>query len=117
MARNYRLVFNHYSKRWRGYTANILETGKFEDVVYGVVYHIAEEQLTKLRTHEGIPPIELRVELEDGNEISDVKTFTWKTSDSEQEPPKVYRKTIEEGLLQHGYDRSHVDAVFGKFDR
>ena len=117
LARNYTLVFNHYSKKWKGYTANLSETGKYEDVVYGVVYHIDEEQLMKLGTYEGTPPLDMRVELEDGNEISDARVFMWKTSDSEQEPPKVYRKLVEQGLLQHGYSRSHVDTVFGKFAR
>jgi gamma-glutamylcyclotransferase (GGCT)/AIG2-like uncharacterized protein YtfP len=117
LARNYRLVFNHYSKKRQGYTANLLETGKFEEVVYGAVYHITEEQLKKLQAHEGIAPVEVRVELEDGNERSRAKTFAWKTSDSEREPPKPYRKAIEEGLVQHGYDRSHVEAVFGRFNK
>jgi len=38
LVRNYRLAFNVFSAEWQGNTANLLETGKFEDTVYGVVY-------------------------------------------------------------------------------
>ena len=117
LARNYRLAFSHYSKRWKGNTANLLETGRFEDVVYGVVYHIDETQLAMLRTYEGVPPIDMKVELEDDSEISNARTFTWRTTDPEQEPPKVYRKLMEDGLLQHGYSRARVDSILGRFSR
>jgi cation transport regulator ChaC len=114
LVRNYRLVFNVYSKKWQGNTANLQATGKFEDVVYGVVYQLAQEQLAKLQASEGVPPTEIRVELEDGNEISHAKAFIWGKTNPEREPPTAYRKAMEAGLTDHGYDKSHVDRVFGK---
>ena len=114
LVRNYRLVFNIYSKKWQGYTANLQATEKFEDVVYGVVYQLTQEQLAKLQAHEGVSPVEIRVELEDGNEISHAKAFVWQTSNPGREPAAAYRKAMEAGLMDHGYDKSHVDRVFGK---
>ena len=114
LVRNYKLVFNVNSKRWKGYTANLEETGNVEDVVYGVVYHLTEEQLKKLQDYERVPPTEKRVELEDGNEISHAMTFIWKTPDPGREPSTAYRKTMESGLMDHGYSKSYVDRIFGK---
>jgi hypothetical protein len=116
LARNYRLVFNVLSKKqWKGYTANLEETGKFEDTVAGAVYHITLEQLAVLQKFEGIPPVDIRVELEDGNDISHAKTFTWKTQEKEHEPPKEYMSIMEQGFLQHGYDEAHATKVFERF--
>jgi len=113
LVRNYKLVFNVYSKKWHGYTANLQATKKFEDVVYGVVYRLTQEQLAKLQAQEGVSPSEVGVELEDGNEISHAKVFMWNSSDSGHEPSAAYRKAMEAGLQDHGYDKSHIDRVFG----
>ena len=114
--RNYKLVFNHFSKTvWNGYTANIQPSEKFDDVVHGVVYLINQEQLQALQKVEGVAPIEVGVELEDGNEIHHVRTFLWQLMDKEGEPPKAYRELIEEGLIQHGYDRTRVNQIFSRF--
>lgn len=117
LVRNYKLIFNVQSKKWQGYTANLQATGIFEDVVYGVVYRVTQEQLLKLQTHERVPPVEIRAELEDGNEISHAKTFMWETTNPGHEPPIAYRKTMERGLEDHGYDKSHLDRIFGKFNK
>jgi hypothetical protein len=113
LVRNYKLVFNVYSKRWQGNVANLQSTGKFEDVVYGVVYQVSPDQLGKLQAIEGVVPSEIRVELEDGNEISHAKAFIWEKTTTEQAPPSAYRKAMEVGLADHGYDKLHVDRVFG----
>lgn len=112
IARNYKLVFNVYAKTWSGYTANIQRTGNFEDKVLGVVYHMSEEQLAKLHTSEGPAPTEISVELEDGNEIKNAKTFVWETTEKEREPPEAYRRRMEDGLIEHGYDRALVKKIF-----
>ncbi len=114
LARNYRLAFNVFSAEWQGNTANLLETGKFEDTVYGVVYLLTEEQFLRLQKRERVQPVEIRVELEDGNEISRAKAFTWNSTTKERPPPELYRRTMEAGLLQHGYKKSLVDKVLGK---
>ena len=114
LARNYRLVFNVHSTRWQGNTANLQPSDRFEDIVYGVVYLLTEEQFLKLGRHEGVAPVVIRVELEDGNEISHAKTFLSKTSNPGLAPSELYRRTMEAGLLQHGYKESLVEKVFGR---
>lgn len=112
IARNYKLIFNVYSKKWQGYTGNIQHTGNFDDKVLGVVYHVTEAQLMKLRTFEAPEPGEISVELEDGNEIKNARTFVINTIEKEREPPEAYRRRIEDGLIEHGYDRSLVRKIF-----
>jgi hypothetical protein len=115
LIRNYRLIFNVYSKQ-RGYVANLQETGNFEDMVSGVVYHITLDQLSKLQKAEGVAPTDIGVELEDGNEISHAKVFIWKTAEKEREPHRDYRRVIEQGFLQHGYPESAAKKIFDRFD-
>ena len=113
VARNYKLIFNVYSKKyWQGYTANIQHTGNFDDKVLGVVYHISDAQLAKLQSIEGRAPSEISVELEDGNEIKNAKTFMWDTVEKEHEPPEAYRRRMEDGLIEHGYARSLAGKIF-----
>lgn len=116
LVRNYRLVFNHYSKSRNGYSANLQLTENFDDTVPGVVYHITQDQLSRLEKFEGIPATDIAVELEDGNEISHAKVFIWNSMEKEREPPKDYRRIIEQGLLQHGFPESTVKKVFARFD-
>ena len=114
IARNYRLAFNVNSKKWQGNAANLVPTDKLEDVVYGVVYLLSEEQLQKLGRHEGVAPAEIRVELEDGNEIAHARTFVWKSTSPGTAPPEHYRRTMEAGLQQHGYKESVIEKVLGR---
>jgi len=114
LVRNYKLVFNVYSKKWLGNAANLQATDRFEEVVYGVVYQITQEQLAKLQAFERVPPTEIRVELEDGNEISHAKAFIWETTSPGREPTPAYRKRMEVGLTDHGYDKTQVDRILGK---
>ena len=118
VARNYVLAFNHFSKGWQGYTANLKRTDKFEDTVHGVVYHISEDQLrTLLRIEgEGATSVDIHVELEDGNEISHAKAIVWNADEKEHEPSKTYRKTMEEGFSQHGFAELYEKSIFGKFE-
>ena len=116
-ARNYKIVFNVYSKKRNGYIVNMQESPNFEDTVSGVVYHLTEDQLNTLQKFEGIPPVDIRVELEDGNEISHAKVFIWKTTEAEHEPPNDYKRIIEQGLVQHGYPEARARRIFSKFEK
>ena len=116
LVRSYRLVFNVYSKKRTGYIANLQSSDNFEDKVLGVVYRITPEQLAKLEKIEGISASDVGAELEDGNEISHAKVFIRKTVEKEREPPKEYRRMIEQGLLQHGYSEAAVKKTFVRFE-
>jgi cation transport regulator ChaC len=118
LARNYRLSFNAFSKkRGKIYVPNLLETGKFEDTVSGVVYHITQDQLKALENNEGMATTDIHVELEDGNEISHAKTFIYKTEEREHEPPRDYLRVIREGLVQHGYDEARIRSMMSRFGK
>ncbi|MGA2874872.1 MAG: gamma-glutamylcyclotransferase [Nitrososphaerales archaeon] len=113
IARNFKLIFNQYSKNnWHGYIANLQRTDNFEDKVLGVVYHITDAQVSKLQNFEGAEPMEISIELEDGNEIKNAKTIIWNSLEREHEPPHAYRMKMEEGLIEHGYDGALVRKIF-----
>jgi cation transport regulator ChaC len=116
LIRNYRLVFNVYFKKRNGYIANIQPSENFSDTVLGVVYRVTPEQMAQLEKFEGIPSADVSAELEDGNEISHVRVFIWKTTEKDHEPSKDYRRMIEQGLLQHGYSEATVKKTFAKLD-
>jgi len=116
LVRSYRLVFNVYSKKRTGYIANLQSSDNFEDKVLGVVYRITPEQLAKLEKIEGTSASDVGAELEDGNEISHAKVFIRETVEKEREPPKEYRRMIEQGLLQHGYSEAAVKKTFVRFE-
>lgn len=111
LARNYRLAFDVFSSRWQGCVANLKQTDRFEDTVHGVVYLLTEEQFLRLQKHQGISPVDLKVELEDGNEISHAKTFVRAATAPERPPPEPYRRAMEDGLLEHGYKKPLVDRI------
>lgn len=113
LARNYKLAFNVNSTRWQGNAANLQPSDRFDDVVYGVVYLLNEDQLKSLAKKEGVEAVTVAVELEDGNEIPHAKTFIWKTTGAGTAPSELYRRTMEEGLLEHGYKKAIVDKIFG----
>ena len=136
LTRNYRLVFNRRKNSGtalkgskpqkkadsgeQNVLANLEETGRFEDTVHGVVYRITPDQLAALQKIEAIAPIELKVELEDGNEISHARAFVEKKSSEKTKeegvPSKEYRHQMDEGFLEHGYDESIPKAIFARFD-
>ncbi len=117
VARNFQLVFNVYSKQRKGYIVNLRESDNFSDTVPGVVYRITQEQLNALQKADGIPPTDIRVELEDGNEISHAKAFIWTTAEKEHEPSREYLRTIEQGLVQHGYPEARARSIFARFEK
>ncbi len=118
IARNFKLVFNVYSKQRKGYIVNMQESPHFEDVVPGVVYHLTLEQLHALQEFDGIPPTDIPVELEDGNEISHAKAFIWKSAEKEDHlPAKEYLRTIEQGLVQHGYPEARARSILARFEK
>jgi hypothetical protein len=117
VARNFKLVFNVYSKQRKGYIVNMLESANFEDIVPGVVYHLTQEQLHALQKFDGIPPTDIRVELEDGNEISHAEAFIWKTAEKDHLPAKEYLRTIEQGLVQHGYPEARARNILARFEK
>ena len=117
VARNFKLIFNVYSKQRKGYIVNMQPSANFEDIVPGVVYHLTLEQLNALQKFDGIPPTDIPLELEDGNEISHAKAFIWKTEEKDHLPAREYLRTIELGLVQHGYPEARARSILARFEK
>ncbi|MEW6043071.1 MAG: gamma-glutamylcyclotransferase family protein [Thermoproteota archaeon] len=107
----YKLVFNVKSSRWGGFAANIQKTGKSQDRVYGVVYFLKESKIDVMTSYEGVKPVRMDVKSEDGSVISGVAVHKWDKDTPSASPPKVYRDTIVEGLMQHGYAQDVIEKV------
>ena len=111
----FRLVFNVESHRWGGFAANIQKTENNQDRVYGVVYFLKEEKLPVMTAYEGLNAKLVNVVEEDGNVIHDVWVYWWDKDEPSEKPPEVYKRTILEGLRQHGYLEDTIEKVTKSF--
>jgi hypothetical protein len=107
----YKLVFNVKSTRWDGFAANIQKTGNNQDRVYGVVYFLKKSKIDVMTNYEGVKPVRMDINLEDGFVISNVAVYKWDKGAQSSNPPKVYQETIVEGLMQHGYAQDIIEKV------
>ncbi len=107
--RGWRLVFNVPSDRWGGLAANIVQTGRDQDRVWGVLYRISQTQLDVLTTFEGVLPVSITVEM-DGQEVP-AKVYLFQSKEAPGRPPSQYLDTILGGLRQHGYDQAAISSV------
>ena len=99
--KNYKMVFNVKSRRWNGYTANIVPDEGSE--VVGVVYELDESQIRKMDYFEkGSKVIDVILEAESGK--MNAVTYIWNREGS-FEPPERYKETILEGIEQHDLNR------------
>jgi cation transport regulator ChaC len=107
--KGWRLIFNVYSKRWSGGTANITKTDDPRDVVYGVIYPLSLQQLEILTKYESVSPKDIQV-LSEGKHI-DAKTYIFKQDKPPQKPASQYVETIISGLKQHDYGEDVIQTV------
>lgn len=92
--RGHKLVFNKYSVKRKYNVANIVETGKDEDVVEGAVFYLTNDKLKKLDKLEGGYTRQVRT-LE-GNLL--VYTYIANKPVPEDNPPRVeYVKLLLSG--------------------
>ncbi len=104
--KGWKLTFDKYASTWRGNAANIKKTIDLDDKVFGVVYILSKEKFEVLKTYEGgYKPIPIKIE----SEGKVVEAITFVTTEGEaKKPPKKYILIIEEGLIQHGYNKELV---------
>lgn len=107
--KGWRLVFNVPSGRWGGLAANIVQTKRDQDRVWGVLYRISQTQLDVLTTFEGILPVSITVET--GGQQVPAKVYIFDSKEVPGRPPAPYLDTTLEGLRQHGYDQAAVSSV------
>ncbi len=107
--RGYRLVFDKYSTRWKGYVADIIETKEEKDVVYGAIYLISADQLKLLDEHEsGYKQVDVVV---DAQRNVSAKAYEVIEKEKCAKPPKPYLDAIIKGLVQHGYGSRIISIV------
>ena len=103
--RGFKLVFNAYSKSWRGGVANLVEDESSR--VHGVAYRITGEQLKKLDRFEGLPSRAARISVEISVEdIGRVKAITHIAVNPRRGwivPSRDYLSAMLKGLKQHGF--------------
>lgn len=112
---NYKLVFNVESTRWGGSTANIVETGLANDIVYGAVYKLMKEKMQVLSQYENSEPTAIKAILENGS-IASALTYLWNRDRESRPPPVAYANTIVQGLCQHGYPAETIQSVKSLMD-
>lgn len=78
--KRYKLIFNYFSKGRNGGAANIIFTGKKNDIVYGLLLEINGYERKILRRKEGYPKYydEIIVKVEKLNGIPIKKVYTYK---------------------------------------
>ena len=106
--KGWKLTFNRPSRRWKGKTANIYTTNKDDDIVYGAIYQITQQQLSTLSQYEGENPG--NIEVTSLGETIQAKTYTFHWGD-EDKPPRPYLDRLLLGLKQHGYDEDVINYV------
>lgn len=99
--KDYKLVFNHYSKSRKGGALNI--TRSPGDKVCGIVFTLSNEDFQKIRKKEGsaykLEPV--NVFLTEGG-IVGAKTFKAKNNRELHPPTEEYLKTVLEGARKLG---------------
>lgn len=105
----YRLAFNVQSRRWGGFTANIIRTTNPDDKVYGAIYRIIREKLDVLTSYEGVAPVDIVVDA-DGQRIA-AKVYIFETLKKSGKPPENYVNVMLLGLKQHDYREEVIEEV------
>ncbi len=109
LVKGWKLIFNVNSERWGGGAANIVETGKPDDVVYGVVYLLNPQKLEVLTNYEGKAPQDITVESE--AEIIKSKVYVFRKDRPPLKPAPLYIETIVKGLKQHCYGEDVIKTI------
>jgi len=111
--RGFKLVFNAYSKSWRGGVANLTEDESSK--VYGAAYKITNEQLKKLDRFEGLPSRAARMSVEISVEgVGRVKAITHIAVNPRRGwiiPSKDYLSAMLKGLKQHGFSNDVIKEI------
>lgn len=111
--RGYRLVFDVYSPSWRGGVANIVESAG--GIVYGAIYRITSEQLSRLDEAAGVPTMFSRrrvvVEVEGHGSVECFTYISGVGKGRWVKPSKQYVSAVLRGLKQLKYDERIIEEV------
>ncbi len=109
--KGYRICFNTFHPGWNCGVVDIVESEGGE--VYGVVYRITEEQMSKLDRAVGVPEFYRRmvVEVETGQGQVTAYTYTTVKKRGFVAPSESYLAYILRGLKQHGWGEEALEMV------
>ena len=107
----YRICFNTFHPGWNCGVADVVESEG--DKVYGVVYKITEEQLSKLDRAVGVPEFYRRMIVEVETTDGPVIAYTYTTVKKRDfvAPSESYLGHILKGLKQHGWGEEALEAI------
>jgi len=106
----WKLIFNVKSSTWGGGAANVKKTGNPNDVVWGVIYSMTQEQLDVLTSkYEKISPQFKKVECDNQKRFAWVYIFS--PNKPSLKPADEYLDTIKTGLREHGYPEDIIRYV------
>jgi len=97
--KDYKFVYDGWSNKRKGAVANIIETKKESDIVWGGLFEITTDCRKKLDKHEGYKKTYDRkvVEVEDDSKNSYAAIAYFRTGEKPGEPHEDYRKIVVEG--------------------
>jgi len=110
----YKLDFNHFSKRWQGAAATIIEAPG--DHLWGVLWELDHEHLATLDRQEGVhrnvyKRIHIPVELPSGETVMAVSYQLVDTKDDLRLPSGVYKDVIIQGAREHNMPDQYIDKL------
>ncbi|XP_045101680.1 gamma-glutamylcyclotransferase-like [Portunus trituberculatus] len=109
--KDYRLDFNHFSKRWKGAAATIVEDpGSY---VYGVVWELANEDMVNLDRQEGVHQkiyraMDVKVETEKGDHVEARSYQIIRPLEDDRRPSYVYMDVIIRGAKANGLPEDYI---------
>jgi len=116
---DYKLTFNHYSKRWQGSVATIIEDKNSN--MYGIVWELQKEHLKTLDEQEGVPHnvykrINVQVQPVGSNETIDCVSYQllperFLSTGSKARPSFVYKDVIIRGAIENNMPDEYITKL------
>lgn len=112
----YRLDFNHFSKRWKGAAATIVEDPS--SYVYGVLWELANEDMPHLDKQEGVHQniyrvMDVEVETDKGNHVPARSYQVIRPLEDDRRPSYVYLDVIIRGAKENGLPEDYIKFLEG----
>ncbi len=111
LLRGYKIAFNSFHPGWGGGVADVIE--KEGGVVYGVVYKIGKDQVSKLDRFMGVPEFYRKIKVKVETEEGEIEAFTYTTAKKRAfvAPTSSYVSLILKGLKQHGWNANIIESI------
>ena len=104
----------HKKGRDRSGKCDILQTGGEEDIVYGVIYLMTQDESLELDRYEtadfGYGRKQVEVDLPDGGSL-EAFTYYARNIDRQLRPYDWYKEHVLRGALEHGFPRHYVATI------